>query len=116
MSELNTMQSSQPLQFDMSRDFELWKAFKESEQSEQPEQSEQFKQLETKTTNDMVQSKQLEPNQTEQFNNMIRTLPFINNNIRTNIKLGIEIYKQLNNFDRNYIHTIINEHSAKSNE
>ena len=37
------------------------------------------------------------------------------NNIRTNIKLGIEIYKQLNNFDRYYIHTIINENSTKSN-
>ena len=50
----------------------------------------------------------------EQLNDMVRALPFMNDNIRNNIILGIEIYKQLNNFDRNYIHSIINENSVKS--
>lgn len=50
----------------------------------------------------------------EQMDDMIRTLPYMNDNIRANIKLGIEIYKQLNNFDRNYIHEVINEKSKNS--
>jgi len=94
MNDLNT---SQPLQFDISKDFELRETIEK-----------------TKSTNadiDNLTSKSLG---TEQIDNMVRTLPFINDNIRTNIKLGIEIYKQLNNFDRNYIHTILNENSTKS--
>lgn len=51
---------------------------------------------------------------TEQIDDMIRTLPFMNDNIRTNIKLSVEIYKQLNNFDHNYIHEVINEKSKNS--
>lgn len=51
---------------------------------------------------------------TEQIDDMIRTLPFMNDNIRINIKLSIEIYKQLNNFDHNYIHEVINEKSKNS--
>ena len=50
----------------------------------------------------------------EQMDDMIRTLPYMNDNIRANIKMGIEIYKQLNNFDRNYIHEVINEKSKNS--
>lgn len=46
---------------------------------------------------------------------MIKVMPFMNDQIRSNIKLGIEIYKQLNNinFDRYYIHSIINENNSK---
>lgn len=95
MNDLNT---SQPLQFDISKDFELRETIEK-----------------TKSSNiDNTQTQPLGTEQIEQMDNMVRTLPFINDNIRTNIKLGIEIYKQLNNFDRNYIHTIINENSIKS--
>ena len=97
MNDLNT---SQPLQFDISKDFELRETIEK-----------------TKSANldiNNIQSNQLGTEQIEQMDNMVRTLPFINDNIRTNIKLGIEIYKQLNNFDRNYIHTIINEHSIST--
>ena len=98
MNDLNT---SQPLQFDISKDFELRETIEKTKS--------------TNTDLDNLQSKQLGFEQIEQMDNMVRTLPFINDNIRTNIKLGIEIYKQLNNFDRYYIHTIINENSTKSN-
>jgi len=97
MNDLNT---SQPLQFDISKDFELRETIEKTKSSN--------------TGIDNIPSKQLGTEQIEQMDNMVRTLPFINDNIRTNIKLGIEIYKQLNNFDRNYIHTIINEHTIES--
>lgn len=48
----------------------------------------------------------------EQMDKITQTLPFINDTIRTNIKLGIKIYKQLFNLDRNYIHKIIDEKST----
>ncbi len=98
MNDLNT---SQPLQFDISKDFEL----RETIEKTNSPNTDNF---------DNTQSKQLGTEQIEQMDNMVRTLPFINDNIRTNIKLGIEIYKQLNNFDRNYIHTIINENSIST--
>jgi len=46
------------------------------------------------------------PNSTE-LENIVNNLPFINDSIRSNITLSIEIYKKLNNFDYNYIHGII---------
>jgi hypothetical protein len=50
----------------------------------------------------------------KEIDNMIKALPLINNNIRSNINLSIQIYKELNNFDRNYIHSIINDNKIKS--
>ena len=107
---MNNLNSSQPLQFDIFRDFELREIIEKTKST----QSSQLSQFNTNIDTNNI-SKQLEPNEIEEMNNMVRTLPFINDNIRTNIKLGIEIYKQLNNFDRNYIHSIINEKSTKSN-
>lgn len=98
---INDLNTSQPLQFDISKDFELRETIEKTKSSN----TDNF---------DNSPSKQLGTEQIEQMDNMVRTLPFINDNIRTNIKLGIQIYKQLNNFDRNYIHTIINENSIKS--
>lgn len=100
MNDLNT---SQPLQFDISKDFELRETIEKTKSSNIDN---------TQTQTQPLGTEQID--QIEQMDNMVRTLPFINDNIRTNIKLGIEIYKQLNNFDRNYIHTIINENSIKS--
>ena len=100
MNDLNT---SKPLQFDITRDFEL------------RETIEKTKLPETNNNLEIHSSKQLSPEEINQMDTMVRTLPYMNDNIRTNIKLGIEIYKQLNNFDRNYIHSIINENSNKSN-
>lgn len=55
-------------------------------------------------------SNQFNPLESEnELNNIISSLPLINDNIRTNINLSIEIYKKLNNFDHKYIHNIINE-------
>lgn len=67
---------------------------------------------------EMLESKELESNNSinyleseknDELNNMINSLPLINDNIRENINLSIEIYKKLNNFDHKYIHKIINE-------
>lgn len=98
---MNDFNTSIPLQFDISKDFELRETI---EKTKLPE-SNNF---------DTLSYKQIGSEQTEQMNNMVRTLPFMNDNIRMNIKLGIEIYKQLNNFERNYIHKVINENSIKS--
>lgn len=103
MNNLNSSQSiSGPLDFNnIYRDFELRETL---EKTKTPPHS-----------NELTQStKSEEQINIEQIDNMIRTLPYMNDNIRANIKLGIEIYKQLNNFDRNYIHEVINEKSKNS--
>jgi hypothetical protein len=46
---------------------------------------------------------------TKSFQSMI----IFNDNLRKNIKLSLIIYKQLFNFNHNYIHTVINEASSK---
>jgi len=86
---------SQPLDFDINRAFELRNTFEKTE------------------SNNNIQGGEI--NDIYKMNEMVSTLPLMNDNIRTNIKLGIEIYKQLKNFDRNYIHSIINEKSTKLN-
>lgn len=94
---------SEPIEFDINKAFDLRNNFEKSKLN---------------NLNEISNNPQLtELNNTEeQLNDIIRTLPYINDNIRTNIKLGIEIYKQLNNFDRYYIHSVINENSIKSNQ
>jgi hypothetical protein len=102
MNNLNSSQPiSGPLDFNnIYRDFEL---------------RETLEKTKTPHSNELTQStKSEEQINIEQIDNMIRTLPYMNDNIRANIKLGIEIYKKLNNIDRNYIHEIINEKSKNS--
>ena len=108
MNDLNT---SLPLQFDITKDFELRETIEKNKLSHPDSKFETY----TMDLEHLPSSNQYEYNHIEQIDNVVRTLPLINDNIRTNIKLGIEIYKQLNNFDRNYIHTVINEKSTKSN-
>lgn len=100
---MNNLNSSQPLDFNnVYRDFELKETLEKTKNSHSNELQ-------------LPQSSQTEEQITiEQMDNMIRTLPYMNDNIRANIKLGIEIYKQLNNFDHNYIHEVINEKSKNS--
>lgn len=102
MNDLNSSQPiSGPLDFNnVYRDFELRETLEKTKSS---------------NSNELAQSTQsTEQITVEQMDNMIRTLPYMNDNIRSNIKLGIEIYKQLNNFDHNYIHGVINEKSKNS--
>ena len=40
---------------------------------------------------------------------MLNSFPIINDSLRANIILSIEIYKKINNFEMNYVHGIINE-------
>jgi len=99
---MNNLNSLQPIsgQLDFNniyRDFELRETLEKNK---------------THHSNELAQS--TEQITVEQIDDMIRTLPYMNDNIRANIKLGIEIYKQLNNLDRNYIHEIINEKSTNS--
>lgn len=112
MNDLNSSQPLQQLQFEnILRDFELRENIEKPITSNSTQQSEIKSEL--KSQNKEVKLSEL--NNINDIDNMIRTLPFMNDNIRTNIKLGIEIYKQLNNFDRNYIHKVINEKSKNSN-
>ena len=48
-----------------------------------------------------------------EMNMMLNSFPIINENIRANIQLSVEIYKKINNFEINYIHNIINEKTNK---
>ncbi len=91
---------SEPILFDINKAFELRNTFENTNTNS-------YEINGTHTT---------ELGQSDQLNGIIRTLPLMNDNIRTNIKLSIEIYKQLNNFDRYYIHSVINENSIKPNE
>ena len=45
----------------------------------------------------------------DELNMMLNSFPIINDNIRANIKLSVEIYKKINNFDINYVHNCIDE-------
>jgi hypothetical protein len=98
---------TQPSQFDISRDFDLRETI-EKKSSVSDESNNTTKQIESSLNNDT--------NHNDELNKMVSTLPFMNDSIRSNIKLLIEIYKQLNNFDRYYIHSIINENSTKSDK
>jgi hypothetical protein len=72
---------------DISKDFELRKIIEEKNSTQS-----------------------IKPDDKEQMDTMIRALPFMNDSIRTNILFGIELYKQLINLDRKYIHNnIIND-------
>lgn len=46
----------------------------------------------------------------------IETLIDVNNNLRANIKLGLAIYKKLNNFDHNYIHELFHQEIPEKTE
>lgn len=50
----------------------------------------------------------------EQSANSFQSLIIFNDNLRKHIKLSLSIYKKLNNFEHNYIHTLLNDKS-KSN-
>ena len=98
---------TQPSQFDISRDFDLRETI-EKKSLVSDESNNTPKQIESSLNNDT--------NHNDELNKMVSTLPFMNDSIRSNIKLLIEIYKQLNNFDRYYIHSVINENSIKPDE
>lgn len=104
-NDLNSLQPNQlSMHFDFDKDFELREIFDANSEIEHNEQIEQIgngqENYET-----FINSKSAE------LEKMIYSLPYINDNIRSNISLSIEIYKKLNNFDYNYIHEIINEFS-----
>jgi hypothetical protein len=48
------------------------------------------------------------------INMMLNSFPIINDNLRANILLSIEIYKKINNFEMTYVHEIINENTKKN--
>ena len=50
----------------------------------------------------------------QEISKSFQSLIIFNDNLRKNIKLSLLIYKKLNNFEHNYIHTILNDKS-KSN-
>ena len=113
IESLNKLQSNQfSPQFDIYKDFEMRELLDKS--------------INTNTNTDLNQSNhdlnQSNPNTNPNINSansdnqanmemISNSLPFINDNIRANIKFSIEIYKKINNFDFNYIHSIIESKS-----
>lgn len=45
-----------------------------------------------------------------------QSMYIFNDNLRKNIKLSLAIYKKINNFEHNYIHTIFNDEIKKSSK
>ena len=56
---------------------------------------------------------QYNSNEVDELNMMLNSFPIINDNIRANIQLSVEIYKKINNFDINYVHNCIDEKTKK---
>jgi hypothetical protein len=52
----------------------------------------------------------------EQSANSFQSLIIFNDNLRKHIKLSLSIYKKLNNFEHNYIHTLLNDKNKSSTE
>lgn len=52
-------------------------------------------------------------NEDNQMDMILKSFPVLNDNLRANILLSIEIYKKINNFDSKYIHEFINSKSIK---
>ena len=100
-------------QFDIYKDFELREVIEKTNQSVQGQDlsSTTSSHSPATTTTSISANTDL-----EQLNQMVQALPLVNDNIRANLKFGMEIYKQLNNFDRIYIHNIINENSIESSK
>ena len=48
-------------------------------------------------------------NNTDETTMMLDSFPIINENLRTNILLSIEIYKKIIDFDINYVHNMLKE-------
>lgn len=46
---------------------------------------------------------------TDESTMMLNSFPIINENLRINILLSVEIYKKINNFDINYVHEMLRE-------
>lgn len=59
---------------------------------------------------------QIDVNKTNSDVDPMETLINVNNSLRANIRLGLAIYKKLNNFDHNYIHELFNEEITKKSE
>lgn len=56
---------------------------------------------------------QNQTNDTDELNVILKSFPLVNENIRNNVKLSMEIYKTICNFDYYYIHNAIDENMKK---
>lgn len=88
--------------------FDINKAFAQRELIEKLNSTDELE------NNKQIQLENNKQIQLEDLEKMISSLPLINSNIRSNIQFSLEIYKKLNNFERNYIHSILNEKSKNS--
>lgn len=52
----------------------------------------------------------------EQSTNSFQSIIIFNDNLRKNIKLSLLIYKKLNNFEHNYIHTFFHDKSESKTQ
>ena len=53
-------------------------------------------------------------NEDKEIDMMLNSFPIINDNLRANILLSVEIYKKINNFEMTYVHEIIDEKTKKN--
>lgn len=109
MNNINSTSNSNPVittesinkitpQFDFYKDFEMRELLENQISSIEP-------------NNQIKKSENLQENENMEL--IIKSFPLINDNIRANILLSIEIYKKINNFDSKYIHEFINSKSIK---
>lgn len=98
-TNINTEVSQIKPQFDFYKDFEM----RELLEKNSPESNSNF--------NSNFNSKEDEEKEIEM---MLSSFPIINNNLRENILLSVEIYKKINNFEMTYVHEIINKKTKKN--
>ena len=97
IESINKLQPNQlSTQFDIYKDFEMRELFEKKD-----------------IKNNNQSNTNTNTNTNTEMDTMINSLPYINDNIRSNINFSVEIYKKIKNFDYNYIHSIINEKSKK---
>ena len=81
-------------------DFDFYKDFEKKENIE-------------KNTTNTTNTTNIPNTNDDELNMILNSFPAINNNLRTNILLSIEIYKKIKNFDVEYVHGVINDNIKK---
>jgi hypothetical protein len=101
------------IQINISNEFEKIESINKLNSSQIRPQYDFYKDFEMKEN---IEKKLVQNNSTQdidELNMMLNLFPIINDNIRSNIQLSVDIYKKINNFDINYVHNCINEKMKK---
>lgn len=77
------------------------------------EMIENIQNIQNKSSSNTSNIDQNQINETNELNMILKSFPLVNENIRNNIKLSMEIYKKICNFDYYCVHEAIDENMKK---